>query len=337
MDKSLCFASILGEFGLTLQQICDKKASSHHIQLRKVLLDLFAKSGWNKSLRPSVYSDSDKNTNTVHAPSVTILGESTPDRYLGAMDSEHIAEGLLPRFLHIPYEGKRPAKNPKAFHAPSPALVSRLVELAQVTLGMKHNNVCCPVMLNAEAERLMDIFDAEADVRINSGEDEATRQLWNRAHIKALKLAALVAVGCNVHMPIVDGPCAAWAIAVVTRDIEYIGSKFSSGEVGHGDHEQENDMRRAFEKYTGLNEKQRMNYKVPKVLLDKGNLVPFVYLKRFLSLRNAFKNDRRGAVVAVNVALNDCLKAGILAQIPTQQAKDEFKTDSPIFYRGECW
>lgn len=338
LDKTPCFVSVLGEVGLTLQQICNRDAAPHDKQLRKVLLDLFSKSGWNKWLRPSVYSDTEKNTGLVRAPNVTILGESTPENFYSALDSTHISEGLIPRFLVMEYNGPRPPINTKAFHAPDGALVSRLVRLAQTSFTMRHNDTCCPVQTDRSAHSVLDAFNEYADAQINSeSAEEVTKQLWNRAHIKALKLGGLVAVGCNQDQPIVTKDIANWAVDLVRVDIENMMAKFSSGVVGHGDHQHEADLRGAVDKYPSLTEAQRKSYKVPTLLLNRPQLVPYVFLKRYCSMRAAFKNDRRGAVMALKTALDDMLKSGMLAQIPTEQARKELGVDSPVYYRGEAY
>lgn len=338
LDRSPCFVSVLGEVGITLQQICDKNAGAHNVQLRKVLLDLYAKSGFNKYLRPSVYSDSDKNTGLVRAPNLSILGESTPENFYAALSGEHIAEGLLPRFLVIEYEGNRPPQNGRAFHHPSQALTMQLTKVAQTVITMRANETCCPVQVDQWAHHLLEAFNVLADEKINgAGEDDVLKQLWNRAHIKALKLSALVAVGCSHEQPIVTREVAAWAIDLVHKDIDNMTAKFSTGQVGQGDHAQEADIMKAVAKYPQLTAEQREHYKVPKGLLDKVNVIPYVYLKKYLTQRASFKNDRRGAVTAIKIALDDIVKAGTLAQVPIDQAKMILGTDSPIYYRGESY
>lgn len=338
LDKNPCFVSVLGEVGLTLQQICDKNAAAHQIQLRKVLLDVFAKSGHNKWLRPSAYSDTEKNTGLVRAPNVTIIGESTPTRFYGALDSDHISEGLVPRFFTIEYTGPRPPKNPRAFHPPSPGLVVKLQQLAQTVITMRANDSCCPVQVDQHADTLLEIFNVKADDMINgAGDDDVTKQLWNRAHIKALKLAGLVAVGVHPNQPIVTREIAQWAIDLVSRDIANMTAKFAGGSIGTGDHTQEADIRKACERYPAFTQDQLRQYKVPVVLLDKPGLIPHCYLKRYLMQRASFRNDKRGAVTAIKIAVDDMVKAGTLAVIPQIQAKQTFNLDSPIYYRGETW
>lgn len=338
LDKSPCFVSILGEVGITLQQICDKNAGAHNVQLRKVLLDVYAKSGWNKWLRPSVYSDSEKNTGLIRAPNVTILGESTPGNFYGALDSGHVAEGLVPRFLVIEYHGPRPPTNPRAFHHPDASLVAKLTAACQTVITMRANDTCCPVQTDRFAHASLEAFNTYADDKINNaGEDDVLKQLWNRAHIKALKLAALVAVGCSIHQPIVTRDIAEWAIQLVHADIENMTKKFTTGEVGQGDHAQSADVIKACERWPLLSEKQRLDYKVPVSLVDKPKLIPYAFLRRYLSQRASFKNARNGAVAAVKTVLEDMLKAGVLQQVPTLQARNELSVDSPVYFRGESW
>lgn len=337
LDKNPCFVSVLGEFGLTLQKICAPNASGPDLMLRKVLLDIFAKSGFNKWLRPSAYSDQEKNTQTVRAPNVTILGESTPENFYGALEASHISEGLVPRFLVIEHTGLRPPKNPNAFHPCSHHLMNGLRSAFELAITTRANETCCPVQVDRWALGLLDEFDKMADDKINNASGEIDMQLWNRAHLKALKLAGLIAVGCNLHQPIVTKDHAEWAIDLVSRDILNISSKFSTGAVGQGDHQQENDIRAAVERYPQLTEAQRVHYKVPKLLLDKPQLIPYAFLKRYLSMRASFKNDKRGAVNAMQSALGDMVRAGMMMQIPALQAKTDLGVDSPVYYRGESW
>jgi hypothetical protein len=338
LDANPCFVSILGEVGLTLQQICDKNAGPHNVQLRKVLLDIYLKSGWTKTLRASVYSDREKNTEIVRAPNVTILGESTPSTFYGALDSAHISEGLIPRFLVVEYEGDRPPPNPQAFHSPNSGLISRLTYAAQTVVTMARNDACHLVRTDTYAAKLLADYSDFADSKINdSGDDEVSRQLWTRAHLKALKLSGLIAVGCSLQDPCVTREIAEWSIHLVDRDVANMTTKFSSGAVGHGDHQQEHDIRAACDRYPTMSQKQRATYKVPKLLLDKEQLIPYVFLKRYLAMRASFKNDRRGAVVAVQTALTDMERSGMLKRISPEQAKNELGVDSPVYIRGESW
>lgn len=336
LDERPCFVSVLGEFGLTLQQLCDPRANSAQIMLKKVLLDLYSKSGWNKVLRSSVYSDTEKNTKIVQAPNVTILGESTPESFFEGLDSTHIAEGLIPRFSVIEYTGPRPPRNRNANQPPSQQLVAKFSELVTVSLTTANNGTCANVQVESTALQLLDEFDAKADEMINAAGSDVDMQLWNRAHLKALKLAAVIAVGCNPHAPVVTADIARWSIDFVERDVAVMTTRFQRGEVGAGDHRHEVDIRKAIEAYLAMSASQRLQYKTPKSLLDQP-VVPFHYLRRKLRLLSAFKNDRRGVARALEESLKDMVRAEILRQVPPQQAMEKFGVTSELYVKGPTW
>lgn len=62
LAKSPAFVSVLGEFGLTLQQMANPRAPSHLASVKQILLDIYNKSGAHDVLNPMVYSDQEKNT-----------------------------------------------------------------------------------------------------------------------------------------------------------------------------------------------------------------------------------------------------------------------------------
>lgn len=336
LDKQQCFLSVLGEFGLTLQQLCDPRATSAQVMLKKVLLDLYAKSGWNKVLRPSVYADIEKNTNSIQAPNVTILGESTPEAFYDGLDQMHIAEGLIPRFSIIEYTGDRPPRNPNALAPPPDELVDRFAELVANCITMAHNHSCAPVQMQQAALAILDKFDEFCDNKINRSKGEVETQLWNRAHLKALKLSALIAVGVNLHAPTITEDIAKWAIDFVKADVSVITRRFADGQVGTGEHRFENEIRSCMKDWFGFTADQKQSYQCPRPLLDK-DIVPYNFLRRRLRLLASFKNDRRGAAKALDDSLADLCKAEILQLITPQQAQAEFGARTELYAKGRAW
>lgn len=336
LDKQPSFVSVLGEIGLTLQEMCSPNASGAQIILKKVLLDIYAKSGFNKVLRSSVYSDTEKNTKIVQAPNVTILGESNPERFYEGLDATMIAEGLLPRFLIFDYTGPRPPRNPHAFMPPPKALVDEFAALLAVALGAAQQRTHCPVPMDEQALATMDAFDAECDSHINNALQDVAMQLWNRAHLKALKLAALVAVGCNPNAPCVTQSHAQWAIDVTVQDIQKILRQFATGNVGTGDTRMEADVRRIVETYMAMSPKTRASYKVATALQD-APVVPLTYLRRALRPLASFRNDRRGSNAALAAVLKAMQEAGELQLVPPAQAVQHFATNVPLYIKGQAW
>jgi hypothetical protein len=334
LNDKPCFVSVLGEFGLTLQQLSDHRANSSQLMLRKVLLDLYAKSGWNRMLWSSVYSDTDKNTKIIKAPNVTILGESTPETFFDGLDPSHIAEGLIPRFSIMEYAGDRKPRNRASNIPPSPGLVQKVAELITISLTTSNNNACASVQLDDHSMRLMDDFDTYADKVMNSSHTEVEVQLWNRAHLKALKIAALLAVGCNPHRPTITPDLARWAIAFVISDVSCVISRFTKGDVGQGDSKQFNDLKRAIELYLKNPPKAVKEQYNP---LIKAKLVPYAYLIRKTASLSSYRNDKMGATPALKKTVQAFIDSGMLVVIPDQVMRDKHNFSGVTYGIGGNW
>jgi hypothetical protein len=336
LDQHPCFVSILGEFGLTLQQICDPNPNSSQLALRQMLLDLYSKSGWAQSFRTTAYSDKDKNTKEVRAPAVTIFGESTPETFFDSLSATHIASGLIPRFSIVEYTGPRVPSNLASNVPPPTALINSMAQMCAVALAANQNRTCLPVGLSDEAADLLAAFDVKVDGKINEAGGETERQLWNRAHLKALKLGALLAVGENLHYPQVSSLHAEWAIEFVTREVENTTEHYASGSVGAGDHRLTHEVKEAFAAYLTLSPQQRIDYKVPKGLLAHP-IAPYGYFVRRLQKRAPFQQDHRGANKALVETLNNCVATGMLTRVPPQQAAQQFSSTVALYCAGEGW
>ncbi len=282
LDERKCFFSIMGEFGITLNRITDPRANAADKTFRKVILDLYGKSGWNQWLQSSVYADSEKNTQQVRAPALTILGESTPEEFFSRLSTRNIADGLIPRFLLLQYKGIRPPRNHNADCPPDEILVEKLNALVSKALASAAQNINCPVGVQPDALALLDAFDVKADAEINRPEaDDACKQLWNRAHLKALKLAALIAVGVNYNNPVINVECAQFAINMVSKDIETMMANFQSGLMAGEEVRREQLVHQACVDYLAMDYRKRVTY-VRNTTLAKLEVVPLAFLRRRL-------------------------------------------------------
>lgn len=331
-----CFVSVLGEFGLTLQQVCDPRASSAEVMLRKVLLDLYTKSGWQSTLRAMHYSDKEKNTKDVQAPAVTVLGESTQERFFDGLDSSHISEGLIPRFCCIEYTGKRPPHNDHAGQPPTHELVARFAEVVVKSLACAQNNTCMPVAVDTNSDTMLKQFNKECDDRINTTESTVENELWNRAHLKTLRLSALLAVGVNPHQPVVTPDLVQWSIDFVKRDIGAVATRFRTGDVGVGDSKMIADVKRVITAYLSSHYNQVKAYDVEKAMFDD-KVVPYVYLQRRTANLSAFKRDRRGGSGALRAVLEDMVKSGLIAELPRVQISAKYKSSATAYAVVKAW
>jgi hypothetical protein len=336
-NHSQSFVSLIGEFGLKLQQISSPMASGAEISLRRLILDLYNKSGATRFLPASSYAKKEDSTNAIPSPAVTILGESTPERFYGGLTEDMISEGLLPRFLTIEYKGGRPPTNENhTAVVPSFSVIERLAALAAQCESINHSNPrrVVNVQQNSEASKLLKEFDLYCDQKINGTSKDTIRQLWNRAHIKVLKLSALLAVGENMIEPTINTQHFQWSVSLVIHDIRNITEKFEAGEIGSNTLE----IKQALEIVRMIKEYVSSPYnKVEKYIqfksqpMHQDKVIPYVYLNKRLSPIGVFKNDRAGPTVAIKRAIQNLVDADRIREVGKILINDKYGTSQRCF------
>ncbi len=329
------FVSLVGEFGIYLQQMASVNAPPHLMGLRRFLLDAYNKSGEGKVLRPSIYSDREKNTTAVLAPSFSLMGESTPEKFYEGLHEGLISEGLLPRFTMIEYHGERPPLNTSHLQAqPSFELIDRLSTVCAHALMLNSQHKAIHVQTDATANKMFNDFDAHCDANINTSEREIRRHLWNRAHIKALKLAAVVAVGCNPYDPIINADIASWAINIVVADARNLLARFDAGEIGI-----DNDETKQLAKVISTT-KDYVVSPWPEVakyagegagILHSNRIVTYSYIQRRLASVAVFKKDRIGSTGAIKRALKTLCERGDLQEVSRATLSKDYGTSAVAY------
>lgn len=330
-QTSNCFVSILGEFGIRLQALSAPNDIAQS-KLKQVLMDVYNKSGFGQIFRPSIYSDKEKDINATPNPSFSILGESTPETFYKVLNEDMIAAGLLPRFMLVEYNGPRPALNKAHLNVQPPVwLHDKLAMLAANCEMISHANKVINVAFTLEADLLSDKFDKHADAQINSTNKEVLRQLWNRAHIKALKLSSLIAIGMNMHSPTITAEHLSWAINMVQSDIKALSAKFESGEIGSNSHEtkQIEDVIRVIKSYF-KDADTATKYKIPAIIYD-AKVIPNAYLSKRLMSQPSFRLDRLGATMALKRTLQTMLETDKLREVPKAEMAHKFGSSQRAF------
>jgi len=332
LSKQTCCFSIVGEFGLFMQQLCGGNISSADKSLKAVLLDVFGKSGHKDSLSARVYSDSEKNINEIGSPALSILGESTPETFYEGLSIEAITDGLMPRFSVKEYEGLRPYVNEDHGHAPDHNLVVELTELVTAVLALKAESKVIEVKYGKGIAKQLSKADRDiTDMLNNGGDANPYNKLWTRADQKIKKMAGLIAVSINYHDPVVTQEAYEWAKAFVHADIQALVNRFKRGNIGGGESKQHSDMVRKINAY--FSSKPAKEY----AKYHAKGIVPMSVFTRRLTAITSFKNDKRGAGNAIKAMLNECIECGELVEVQKQQAKSEFSTTSKLFALGDSW
>ncbi len=332
LGKRPCFVSVLGEFGLFLKRLCSAKANSNDLTLKTMFLSLFNMSGKNDTLFGSVYSDEDKNTANVQSPNVSILGESTQERFYDALGASAVLDGTLPRFLIIEYTGKRPARNKRAFFAPPDDLLEKLAKFCAFCLTAAKESKTNIVATSEDADVVFELFDSEADTPMNSG-SPAEVEMWSRAHIKALKIAALLAVGRDPDNPEINVTEAQWACKMVKADIARLTARFLDGDIGNGDMKREAEVRRLIGTWFKLSKTEKKKYRATDKMTELGG-IPYFYLRK-ARLLAAFNDHHLDSTRLLANTLESLVKAQEVELVEPLTARATFETRATIYVVGQ--
>lgn len=325
--KNPCFISIVGEFGLFMQNMCAYNASQSQVTLRKKFLEFYNKSGEKDVMQPTIYSEKEKNTAIVHSPSFSLLGESVPESWYGGLDEGMIAQGLLPRFMCIEYLGPRPPLN-KGFDKviPTDDLVRKVAELSENVLRMAHNSRVIHIQLDAEAQKFADDFEKQTTDNINNSDINIAKELWNRAHLKMLKLAGLIAIGLDMYRPTVSLECIQWAHALIERDIRNVFDKFERGRIGKNTNEggQIADMTLLIRDYLVSPYDDKLQKYLVDSRMHQDRVIAHSYFLRRLQQKTSFRNDKMGATFAIKRTVENLVSDGALQEVRQLAIKDRY-------------
>jgi hypothetical protein len=199
---------------------------------------------------------------------------------------------------------------------------------------MQANRAHYDIPLDAKAQILLDEFDRECDRHLNKHGSEVEAQLWNRAHLKALKLAGLIAVGLDHKAPVITPECARWAIYMVAEDARNMLRHFSEGNVGDGDARQIYEIRKLVERYLkGGPDSLKTSGATGKMIRE--GVIPLAFFLRRTAGLAAFR--KQGASFHCRKTLEVLVAAGVLNEVPQAQMAADFGTRMTAYTVGAAW
>lgn len=316
--------SIIGEFGIKLKQISSPFASNHESSLRALLLDLYNKSGAGKQIDAMAYSDKEKNTAIIHNVAFSLLAESTPETFYNSLEESMITEGLLPRFTIIEYAGQQPPLNEEhELVKPDMRLLDVLSRFAGGCASLNKDNRITHLKLTPEAKDYAKQLREFARKETNNAERELVKALWSRVNMKVLKLAGLVAVGCNAFEPTIEIDHLEWAKGLIIKDTLNLLKRFESGEIG-GDAEetkQERIIKKVCQDYVNFAYSKCEKYCQGKDAgaLHAGKIISYVYIQRRVAAMAAFRGDPRGVTFSIQRTIRNLIDADVLREVPPSE------------------
>lgn len=307
------FCNVSGEWGRRLKRLASEDGKEGPLQtLRTQMTNLYQKSGPQSIAGGLGYSNAENTVASVAGVAYSMIGESTPGTFYEALTESMMEDGFLSRFLIIGYDGDRPDRNPAMLEVPDAALVQALVDIAAQAHAQISKGSSMPLGRTEEAAEIMARFDAEAHGQIVATDDESRRQMWNRASLKALRVAALLAVGDHYLSPCINADHMRWAIDLIRRDIAMMSKRLEAGDVGSGDQARERKLVTIIRDYV---QQARIpkSYRVPEKM-HKDGLVPRSYLQLRTQQVASFYRHKLGSNRALDDAINACITNGWLME-----------------------
>lgn len=322
-----CFTHVASEFGRKLKQMGNSKDAPMQT-LKTEMTNLYSKSGPQSIAGGIVYSDQKNNKEIAGSAAYSMIGDSTPGTFHQSLTDAMMEDGFMSRLTVIEYSGERPRLNKERSNHIPQEVAEWFADLARHSREMRDRDVYTTVMAEAAAEELLDAFDIECDDEINSTDDEARRQMWNRAHLKALRIACLLAAADNYHHPCITTQHAQWTIDLIRRDIAVFTSRLEAGDVGEDDRARESKLLTLMKDY--LSKPPSLGYRVPEALRTTG-IIQRAYLQKRTASLPAFTSHASGATKALDYTLQSLCQSGYAMKC------DRAKMVEAYSEHGDCY
>lgn len=178
------------------------------------------------------------------------------------------------------------------------------------------------VQFTSEAFELHKQFRTYCNHHRNDTTNNAFKNIWNRTHLKANKMAAILAVAHNYHMPVIDALMYRWAVSLVLTDAVNLVSKFERGVIGESenqDNEQIQSMRHAI---GGSMMQPPGYYKNWAARLHADYVIPLRFIQSTCAARAAFRKDKKSGAIPRTV--KSLVDMGVIAPVPFAQAVEKY-------------
>lgn len=200
---------LLDEFGLLLQGLTSKNASSYQRDVISTLMILY--SSYGSVMHGTEYADKTTRRRVdIVNPCAVVYGTSTHSEFYAALSGSDGTSGNVARLLVINESVERPKRqSPDLSNIPQ-SLIEAVKKLESATPG--EGNLAGAIMYRvpyrtSEVEKATEDFDDSMTDKMTS---PSTRAIYARTYENAVKLALTYAVSVNPKAPVIDEEAWAW-------------------------------------------------------------------------------------------------------------------------------
>lgn len=332
-DNRRSVVSVWSEFGQKLKQFSVARADSRMAEMKQLLTSIYDKSGKDAYIGGIKYSNKTNDKVVKDSFAFSIIGETTPGAYEDGINSSMAEDGFLSRFITIEYSGD--TENNVYHTEDKPDVPLEILELFHAVFYSTADHGI-KVEMTEDAKWIYTEFLNHKDRMLSGVENEAIRQLWSRAPLKALKLAALLACGENLDEPIIDGVHLQWALEVLRYSIQKLFKRIN--ETGLATAEtasvQLQEMKRVIGEFVKKGLKGELPEKFSK-FVDLTSIVPKItiphsYLSSRLTMLKSFSNSAN-TIKSIESAEIDLINQGVIIEVSRKEALEDFFFTGRLF------
>ena len=301
--------------------------------MKQLLTSIYDKSGKDAYIGGIKYSNKTNDKVVKDSFAFSIIGETTPGAYEDGINSSMAEDGFLSRFITIEYNGD--TENNVYHTEDKPDVPLEILELFHAVFYSTADHGI-KVEMTEDAKWIYTEFLNHKDRMLSGVDNEAIRQLWSRAPLKALKLAALLACGENLDEPIIDGVSLLWALDVLRYSIQKLFKRINETGLATAEKAsvQLQEMKRVIGEFVKKGLKGELPEKFSK-FVDLTSIVPKItiphsYLSSRLTMLKSFSNSAN-TIKSIESAEIDLINQGVIIEVSRKEALEDFFFTGRLF------
>ena len=332
-DNRRSVVSVWSEFGQKLKQFSVARADSRMAEMKQLLTSIYDKSGKDAYIGGIKYSNKTNDKVVKDSFAFSIIGETTPGAYEDGINASMAEDGFLSRFITIEYNGD--TENNVYHTEDKPDVPLEILELFHAVFYSTADHGI-KVEMTEDAKWIYAEFLKHKDRMLSGVDNEAIRQLWSRAPLKALKLAALLACGENLDDPTINGVHLQWALEVLRYSIQKLFKRIN--ETGLATAEKASVQLQEMKRIIGEFVKKGLKGELPEKFskfVDLTSIVPKItiphsYLSSRLTVLKSFSNSAN-AIKSIESAEIDLINQGAIIEVSRKEALEDFNFTGRLF------
>lgn len=229
---------IFKEWGQTIRRMGEGKMADQSANgIKTLMTKLFDASSKGSFLQGKSYSKANSMNDIatiLNGFGYSFVGDTVPEIFLEALTERMMSDGFLSRFTIVTIPNGATVKLRKGSTTKiSKAIKENLINLIDYCRDEMNYTIKTNILETPEAEAYFDQYEEACRLAADLYERQpAYRQLYTRAHLKAWRIAGVLAVADNHLEPKITMEHAQWATKLINKDIANMWLNINEGNVG---------------------------------------------------------------------------------------------------------